>query len=154
MATDAPGRHIKEALARWQHAAEAAILAGCAADAPFESDDIPDHVRAYLEQALSQASSPYWVGECFAQARELVRYPPGFVAPHPAYLAYRGDGIAAVEHVQGHLFDFACPNCGSAEDVVVRSSEWGVNLTSGDARGQFCAECGRCGRSFSGSFED
>lgn len=83
-----------------------------------------------------------------------VEYPPGFVSPHPAYLAYRGEGIAAAEHVQNHLFNFACRQCGTADHVLVLASEWGVNLMSGDARGSFSAICTRCRENFAGGFDD
>ncbi|MCB1590445.1 MAG: hypothetical protein KDI56_16150 [Xanthomonadales bacterium] len=152
----ARARHheIKNALADWQQAAETAMRAGHSAAVPSPSSDLPGHIRAFLDEALAKASSLYWVRDVFAQALELAKYPPGFVAPHPAYLAYRGAGIAADKHVQSHLFNFACPVCGSTKDAVVLTSEWGVNLNNGDARGRFTARCARCDNPFSGGFED
>lgn len=82
------------------------------------------------------------------------KYPPGFESAHPTVLFYRGPGIAATEHIQSHIFDFRCPKCESIEHVIVRLSEWGVQMHSGDARGVFRAECEQCGEKFSGGFED
>ena len=84
----------------------------------------------------------------------MTKYPPGFESPHPAYLAYTGPGIPAEEHVQNYLFDFKCRICRKTDKVIVRSSEWGVNLQNGDARGTFKAKCTRCRLPFSGGFED
>ena len=80
--------------------------------------------------------------------------PPGFEATHPTNLFYRGPGIAAAEHIQNDVFDFRCPRCRTIDHVVVRSSEWSVNMLNGDARGIFKADCTRCGEPFSGGFDD
>ena len=80
--------------------------------------------------------------------------PPGFESTHVSNLFYRGPGLAAAEHIQNHVFDFRCPHCGTMEHVVVRSSEWSVNILNGDARGIFSAECTQCGEGFRGGFDD
>ena len=154
MPTDTTYAAIQQGLTDWQREAEESMRATGSGAVPGPSSGIPEHVRAFLDQKLSQAQSLYWVGEYFAQAQQMAKYPPGFESPHPAFLAYRGPGIAAQDHVQSHLFDFQCPQCGSSEQVVVLASEWGVSIQNGDARGTFSAKCSRCRRAFSGGFED
>ena len=154
MSADTPYQAIKQALTEWQHAAEAAMRMSGSGAVPNHSPLIPAHVRTYLEEALPKATSIYKVGVCFTQALEMAKYPPGFESPHPAYLAYKGTGISARDHVQNHTFDFKCPKCHTIDHVVVLASEWGVNIMNGDARGRFNATCTRCGTHFSGGFED
>ncbi len=82
------------------------------------------------------------------------KYPPGFESSHPTVLFYKGPGISASEHPQSYTFDFKCPECQSIEHVIVLTSEWGVQIHSGDARGVFRARCSHCDVEFSGGFED
>ena len=80
--------------------------------------------------------------------------PPGFESTHPTNLFYRGPGLAAADHFQNDVFNFRCPHCGTMEHVIVRSSEWSVNILNGDAHGIFSADCTNCGKDFRGGFDD
>ena len=153
MPSDTNYEKIKQALTAWQAKAEKAIKAGQSPLVDYQSEMIPPHVQEHLQKKLPKAESAYGVGVYFDEAIQMAKYPPGFVSPHPAYLAYKGPGISAEDHVQNHLFRFQCPLCRSKR-VMVLSSEWGVNITNGDARGTFKAKCQRCRKTFSGGFED
>ena len=80
--------------------------------------------------------------------------PSGFESTHFSNLFYRGPGLAAAEHFQNDVFNFHCPHCGTMKHVIVRSSEWSVNIQNGDARGIFSADCTQCGEHFTGGFDD
>ena len=125
MPTNAEYSQIKQALQKWQNTAEDSLKAGNSPAVPHQSPIIPDHVREYLEAKLPKAESLYRIGVYFQEAIEMAKYPAGFESPHPAYLAYKGPGIPATEHVQNHLFDFKWPRCRSLKHVTVLSSEWG-----------------------------